>query len=296
MQEPGHKLFIGVGEFAKRVNEKANGELVIDVLGGPSVMPTQEQGPALQDGVVDMGAFYGGWIGEQVPILSLMSLSPLTMQEQRDVGIYDLVDEESRKGGMFMIGPWRIFPRNTGHFYMYVSEKVEHPWELAEHNLTIATFSGMRPWVEALGMSVALMPPADRYSAMERGVAQGAANSVESGASFSYWEVVPYWIDHGVENINHYLVVNLDKWNSLPAHLQQLLINTRMEMEPELQAITVKAQDEAKAALLANGMEAITFSDPDRDWYMNLDYEARWKDAYERYPDLAPKYQSILLP
>ncbi len=255
MQSIGHGLFVGVQAFVDRVNEKANGELVLDVIGGPEVMPTAEQGPALQDGVIDMGAFYGGWIAEQVPLLYLMSLSPLTIPEQRAKGILNLVQDKANEAGLYMLGPWRIFPRDTGHFYMYVNEKISKPQELADLNLTIATYSGMRPWVEALGMNVALMPPADRYTAMERGVAQGAANSVEGASSFSYWEVVPYYIDHGVENINHYLMLNLDKFNSLPAHLQRLLIDTRMEMEPELQAITVKAQDDAKSALRANGME-----------------------------------------
>jgi TRAP-type C4-dicarboxylate transport system substrate-binding protein len=131
---------------------------------------------------------------------------------------------------------------------------------------------------------------------MERGVAQGAANSVEGASSFSYWEVVPYWIDHGDENINHYLLVNLDQFNGLPSHLQKLLLDTRMEMEPELQAITVKAQDDAKAALRANGMEPITFSAEDALWFANQNYDARWAEAVERYGDLVAEMKPIQLP
>lgn len=296
MQSVGHKLFVGVTEYANRVNERSNGEIIIDIIGGPEVMPTKEQGPALKDGVVDMGAFYGGWVAEQVSLLYIMSLSSLSVPEQRATGIYDLVQEESQKAGLYMIGPWRIFEPGRGHFHMFVNQKVARPQDLAHHNLTIATFSGMRPWVEALGMNVALMPPGDRYSAMERGVAQGAANSVESAASFSYWEVVPYWIDYGLENINHYIMMNLDKWNSLTPSQQELLFDTRLEMEGELEAITAKAQDDAKAAMIAAGMEPITFSDADVAWYSSLDYEARWAEASEKYPEISKKFKSILLP
>jgi len=296
MQATGHQLFIGWEKFVDIINEKSKGELVIEILGGPEVMPTEEQGPALRDGVVDMGALYGNWIRELIPILYLTGLSPLTVQEQRDAGIFDMVQENANEANIYFLGPWRLFPKGGGHFFMYVNQKIKRPQELADLNLTIATYSGMRPWVEALGMTVALMPPADRYTAMERGVAQGAANSVEGAASFSYWEVVPYWIDYGVENINHFILLNLDKWNSLPTHLQKLLVDTRMEMEPELEAITMKAKDDAKAQLRAGGMESITFTAEDALWYQNQNYEARWAESLDKYPELTPKMKPILLP
>ena len=87
--------------YIKRANEmlqaKYPGEVEIQYIGGPEVIPIPDQPEALRKGQVDMyygtAAYYAG----VAPAANTTKLSQLTSQEEKDVGADAIYDEIHRK-------------------------------------------------------------------------------------------------------------------------------------------------------------------------------------------------------
>jgi len=283
----GHPLFVGWEWYVKEVNDSAKGELIIDVLGGPEVMPLADQGDAVAAGAVDIACNYGSWLEKLVPVMAMWHARRIGPEEMRKRGAYELIQEEVSKIGVYWLGPTREL-LDSAH-WVSINKWVDKPQDLA--GLRIATFAGLAPWMEGLGMIPVILPPPERYSAIERGIADGAAHSLEGQFAFAYHELPghDYWIDYGAFSSGEMMIINLETWNNLPEHLRELLIDVQLELEAVSEALSWKEQARVKQGLRDGGMRPITFSPEDAKWYIDIAYEAEWEKMSEEYPELAPK-------
>ena len=289
----GHPLFVGWEWYVKTVNTRAEGELIIDVLGGTEIIPLADQADAVKDGIIDINCNYGSWVEKVVPAMGMWHLRRIPPDEMRKRGAYDLIQEEMNKVGIYWLGPTREM-LDCAH-WITVNKWVESPKDLA--GLRIATFAGLAEWLEALGMIPLVMPPGERYSAIERGIADGGAHSLEGQFNFAYYELIDYWIDYGVFSSGEMMLVNLNRWNNLPEHLQKLLIDIQLELEGISGALALKSQDATKRGLRDGGMKPITFSSEDAEWYVSIGYEVKWQELFKKYPEWGPKvYELWALP
>ncbi len=94
---PDRDTVIGLKTFADRVNEKAKGELIIDVLGGPEVIGMFDQPEAVKDGTIDIiltpTAFYGAIVPEGL----VLPVSEYEAWEERENGFYDMMVELAKE-------------------------------------------------------------------------------------------------------------------------------------------------------------------------------------------------------
>ena len=109
---------------------------------------------------------------------------------------------------------------------------------------------------------------------MERGGVEGATGSIEGAYGASYYEVVKYFIEPGAYGGDYWMVMNLDKFNSLPAHLQKLLAELPVEMEAEIEELTMQVMGEAHQGLIDNGHRT-----EDEKEYVVFYKGPRWKLA-----------------
>ena len=176
--------------------------------------------------------------------------------------------------------------------WIYTNKKVDRPQELAGQRM--ATYAAMQPWCGALGMTYLPTPGADRYTAIERGLADGSIVSLESGIAYSLHEVCDYFIDHGAYGGIQCIVVNSDSFNSLPEHLQQLVKDVAAEAEANAKGWADTRRAEVKQTFKDQGFTFITFSPEDAKYFVDLAYKSRWEDLYEKYPDEAPVMHQFL--
>ena len=84
--------------------------------------------------------------------------------------------------------------------------------------------------------------------------------------------------------------MNLDRYNSLPEHLQKVIDQAYLDLEKIAADMGHKIVASAKKKLIEEGgMTPITFSPEDAKYYTELAYSARWEFLYEQYPEWAPK-------
>ena len=89
--------------------------------------------------------------------------------------------------------------------------------------------------------------------------------------------------------------MNLEKWNSLPKHLQKLFQEIMLETEttvPPAQADYVRTDREK---LKKAGVEFYKLSPDVAKWFLETSIEASWKEAEQKYPaDLVSEYRMFL--
>ena len=84
--------------------------------------------------------------------------------------------------------------------------------------------------------------------------------------------------------------MNLDRYNSLPEHLQKVIDQAYLDLEKIAAAMGAKIVDDAKKQLIGEGgMTPITFSPEDAKYYVDIASTTRWEFLYEQYPEWAPK-------
>ncbi|MFC2069519.1 hypothetical protein ACFLTP_11035, partial [Chloroflexota bacterium] len=119
--------------------------------------------------------------------------------------------------------------------------------------------------------------------ALEQGLADGVVWGTEI-VSTSWCEVAKYQINPQIYNPTALVAMNLDKFNSLPAHLQDLLIDVRVDMIPWMEA---EASTRVRSDTLANvncGVEISSLSAEDSERYRNLANETKWADLEKNLP------------
>lgn len=115
----------------------------------------------------------------------------------------------------------------------------------------------------------------ETYGALQQGIADGEFMTISYQALLKLWEVAPYFIDHlvwGGSVMPH--IVNMQKWNSLPKNLQDLIQQVQLDLEPELYKFMREDDAKARQMLIDHGASPITFSAADAERYVSMANEA----------------------
>ncbi|MFH1488118.1 MAG: TRAP transporter substrate-binding protein DctP [Pseudomonadota bacterium] len=96
---------------------------------------------------------------------------------------------------------------------------------------TLADLKGLKIWVtgttavkagKALGCSPVTMPPGDVYLALQKGVIDGAMADNEITVSRKFDEVIKYFTDIDMAQVNFALIMNQNVWDGLPADVKKV--------------------------------------------------------------------------
>ena len=281
MMLPGDPKMQGFVDFIDRVNERANGELVIDLLGGVEVIPLFDQAAAVRSGAVDIGSLMRTTYEDLVPGSRLQMLSQISLdEERRPGGFHDTTQELYAEAGLYRLGIG-LGGRDPagGEFYLHFTDKkVGQIEDLA--GLTITTYgTACYPLADAFGMAKASIAAPEMYMALDQGLVDVFMESLPGYNLNGFHEVTKYTLDHPFFRYALDNVVNLDTWNALPKHLQDLLIEVQIKVEGEQEALTVEQVDEARQAMIAEGHQFIKLSPADAEEFLDTVYEATLEDA-----------------
>ncbi|MFC1906961.1 TRAP transporter substrate-binding protein DctP, partial [Chloroflexota bacterium] len=274
------------------INERAKGELVFDYIGGPEVIAYKEQPQAIKNGVVDI-TFSGAsaWKG-LVPEARMLALSLLTWEEERKVGAEELLRKHFAKSNVYWVG--RGDPKqNPKNFSIYLNKKISTVDDLKGIKLSAAG-TYVDAMAKALGMSMTVIKAGDAYSALDTGMVDAYAYSLEGARSYSLQEVVPYVLDHPLYLSNTVFPMNLDSWNKLPPHLQKLVMDVYTEFAPTLIKASAQGLVDAKKVFQDAGVEFISFSPADEEKFISISYAAEAQKYLDELPDTASEYLKLV--
>jgi TRAP-type C4-dicarboxylate transport system substrate-binding protein len=280
----------GFEMYMERLNKAAKGELVIKWVGGPEAIPAHEQPEAVVRGVMDFAVTPTGYYLSMLPEATFTLFSELPPWEERNVGFHDLMVKLHKEVGVYYIGrnDWGTL------FHIFTNTKIQRPADLK--GLVMRAGKTNRAFAQKLGIKWISLPMADIYSALDRGLITGYILPVESSADHRLYEVVKYGVRPGFWNRDEVFLINLDTWNKIPKHLQELMNKVQMDIEPDIVEYYRSAHEDAWKTMEKNGMETIQFSPEDSKWFLNMANEIGWNDlASKSKPENVALIEKMLL-
>src|SRR3982751_6270704 len=274
-------------EWIGKLNKEGKGVLQINFIGGPKAIPTFEVGKAVQTGVVDIGFSTGAFYTNVMPEADILKLSETSAAEQRKNGGYDLINKIwAEKGNMRYLAKVVEFTP----FHLYLNKKIDKP-DLT--GLKIRITPVYRDFFQALGGSVMTTAPGEVYTALERGVIDGYGWPIHALFDLNWQEKTKYRVDPGFYNAEVSLIMNLDKYKSLPAKARQFLDRQALAYEQQNDFWKTYNQNEKKRQAEA-GIQVISFDAATSKTYVEKAKEIGWAAAIKSSPQYGEQLKKVL--
>ncbi len=274
-------------EWIEKVNQEGKDVLHINFIGGPKAIPTFEVGKAVQSGVVDIGFTTGAFYTNVMPEADFLKLSETSAAEQRKNGGYELINKIwAEKANMRYLAKVVEFTP----FHLYLNKKIDKP-DLT--GLKIRITPVYRDFFQSMGASVMTTAPGEVYTALERGVIDGYGWPIHALFDLNWQEKTKYRVDPGFYNAEVSLVMNLDKYKSLPPKAREYLDRQALAYEQQNDFWKSYNENEKKRQAEA-GIQVITFDAATDKAYVEKAKEIGWAVAIKSSPQYGGELKKVL--
>lgn len=276
--------------YIDEINKRAKGELRIKYLGGPEVVATFDQAEAIRTGMIDIDLFVPlGYLESYMAVANCEGLSQLTVAQERASEAYNLWVEVFAKS----LNARYLGQRDKGApFALFTNKPVNKLSDLK--GMGIRAMPLYEAALAALGASTMTTPMDDLYTAMERGVVDGymAARPIPPG--FALQEVTKYIIEPSFFQMEGARFMNLDKWNSLPKHLQDMILEVTAEYEIIGETYCLEQDKKALKVYEAAGVKTLRLPSEDAEKFLDILYGRTWETIIKKDPEYGPKFKKAL--
>jgi TRAP-type transport system periplasmic protein len=275
----------------KMLDERTKGQVRIQIVGGEEVVKALEQFDALRNGVVDIAlgiaSYYNGTIPEALAVQYNQKLLPADMRKN---GYYDLIRRiHLEKGNVVYLANASGTPGRA--FRLYTKKRIDK-----------ANLSGMKmrvspvytALVQGLGGTPVSMPPADVYSALERGVVDGFGWTYAGIMDYSFNEVCKFAIDPPFYSLNSAILMNRNAYDRMPADARTKLEEIARDFETEVAKYYDAYISEEDARLKTKGVEKVVLPPAEAQKYLDAAYNGGWSDFLAKNPQNGPKLRALL--
>jgi TRAP-type C4-dicarboxylate transport system substrate-binding protein len=207
------------------VEQTYPGELDVQYIGGPEVIPNREQVEAVRNGLVDIVFTTVGYYVSVIPEVDALTLTNFSPWEERANGVNDFLNQiHEQRANCHYLGRM-----GTGiPFTLYLNRPIARA-DLS--GLKIRCSPTYIDFLKRLGAQPLVIPPPDVYTALERGLADGYIWPAGLIRDWGWNEVTKYIVAPSFGVATNVVLVNLDAWIQLPGHLQELLVAAEEEAE-----------------------------------------------------------------
>jgi len=285
----GNLFSVNFEKFVAKVNAEGKGVVQINYLGGGAkVMPPFEVGNAVKNGVADMANVAGGFYTTLLPEGDALFLNTLTTAEQRKNGAYDYINKVwgEKMNVHYLARSVDLLP-----FHIFLRKPISKPDLTGLRLRVIPTY---RPFLESLNVqSMLTIPPGEVYTALERNLLDGYVWPVVGLFDVGIEKQTKYRVDPGFYNGESGVLINLNTWKKMSDAARALLTKTGIWME-EQNLQTVKLVEEEKRKQAAAGIQAITFTGKDAQFYLKKANDTAWDALIKRNPEHGAKLRALL--
>ena len=273
------------------IEKNTNGQVQIKWLGGPEVIKTFDQPESIKRGTIDMLLYEPfGYSKSLLPASLSKGLSECAAWDERKNGAYELWDKLFReKLNAKYIG---CMHSKVG-FQIFSKKKLEKFDDLK--GFTCRVMPLYVPFLKAAGASPVTIPPTEVYTALKRGVVDGAIWPVFI-SDWGWQEVVKYVVSPSLFQIEAATLINLDKWNQIPSDLQTAILDTMKNFEKTAtDEFLVEVEKEWQIQKKA-GVQKIEWSSEEAKKLHDVAYEVTWKKVIETAPEYGPMFKELTSP
>jgi TRAP-type transport system periplasmic protein len=211
--------------WAKEVEKRTNGKVKVQTFPGGTLLPAKNIFDGVMSGMADIGNFAMSYQPGRFPISEAIDL-PLGFKSARaaSLALYDLVDKYKAKE-FEKVKLLTLFTCPPADFM--TSKPVKSLKDLKGMELRVSgTGSDV---IKRLGGIPVAMPQSETPEAIQKGVVKGMVSSTEILKDFNFAAYTPYVTEANLFVVSFAVVMNMDKWNSLPADVKKIFDDLRIE-------------------------------------------------------------------
>lgn len=270
-------------EYVDLVNERGEGVVRIDVIGGPETVPMERMGEAQQNGVADMFLLPAGLYLNLVPEGEAFAGSNRDPMSVRADGGFDMINEIfHEKGNAHVLA----HVDGGGNFHIWLAKKpeIKDDGSLDLSGFRLRSSPLYRAFFEQLDATIVVQPAGEVYTSLERGVIDGTGWPIVGFRDYGWDKFINYRVDPGFFQVDVLISMNLDAYNGLSDEARKIVEEVALEYEKssyEQNAVDSASESEAMAA---NGMEVIELTGDQRTLFLNTAYDIAWERLKGRDP------------
>ncbi|MCV2892721.1 TRAP transporter substrate-binding protein DctP [Lentibacter sp. XHP0401] len=274
--------------FVERVNENGKGIVQIEVIGGPEAMPPFEVGNALRGGIIDLANTTAVFHANLVPEGLAMTLTNLSMEELRENGGYDLLDQLHRdKAKIHWLGR---LTQNI-QYYIYLSEL---PDDVDFDALKIRSAPTYQAFFTGLGITPVQTAPGEVFTALERGTIDGYAWPSLGVFDLGWQEKTAARIEPGFNQVETGVYFSEASWEKLTQEQQDFLTEQMVAFESEANRYNEFANAEF-ARQAEYGIATVELEGEQLDNFVKMSNEEGWKPVMAASPEAGQKLRDLLV-
>jgi TRAP-type transport system periplasmic protein len=289
---PGFDQLNYVNHYIDRIREETQGRVEIKLYPAQQLVKAMQQYEAVMQGTIDMSNLTPVYYAGKIPLLCLSSEAAywepgdsvvITSRTAREIDAVLARDGIKFMGWSTELPPiCTIGPKFFKQPDDFKGMKIRAP---GRATTIINSWGGT-------GVSISA---AETYMAIQRGVVDGAYTTIGSIEGSRLWEVTSHVTFSNTGGTPQLIVMNMDKWNSLPEDIKAVLEKVNREMVPWAYDHALNYTKKTEELLKSNFKE----------WYrLNAEEEAVlqepasgyiWKPAVERFGEPAQQLWDKIL-
>jgi TRAP-type C4-dicarboxylate transport system substrate-binding protein len=205
--------------FDQLLREKSAGRLELEIYSAGSLMTAPDTMDGIKSGLADIGVTYMATIPGRFPVSSIFEL-PSVYASAKSV-TYALRDAMEKWRPEEFDGVKTLMFYGSGPGVLLTQKPIEKVGDIK--GLQVRTNSTLARSEEALGGTPVTMQMGEVSEGLRTGVIDAYIGSVETIAGYNLYEVTKYVTFFPFLEANHMMIMNEDRYNSLPADLRQIL-------------------------------------------------------------------------
>ena len=209
--------------FVERVKRRTNGQVVFEISSFPELgIAGPDSLRLIEDGTLDSAQIYSGYVGGDFPIMDMSNLWGLFATQQDQLDVIDAIQPKMAEVTLEN-GGVQIAYMMTAHNYIFAKPQVDGLDDL--QGLKVRSHSTvLSDLLSGMGADPQFIAFADVYTALERGVIDGAISCGSCGHGLRWYEVSDYLVGPIVSVGHSWFAVNADRWNTMPPDLQNIVL------------------------------------------------------------------------
>lgn len=267
--------------FIERVNETGKGVVQIQFIGGPEVVPPQQQDTAIRNGVVDIMMGPATYYTGTVPAGDALFGATASPAKARKNGGFKLLNSIYREQLNAKLLGWES---GSIPFYVYLVDKpkMDRRGLLDLSGVRMRSTSAYREFFQRLGATTVTLQAAEIYPALKRGVVDGLAWPAISFTDLGVYKLVNYRVAPPVWQLDLMILMNADSWDALSDKVQAILHEAAVAHEQVTAEKFAKVRKAEDRILAEAGIQTIRVDNP--ELYKKLAYDVVWERLESRAP------------
>jgi TRAP-type transport system periplasmic protein len=211
--------------WVKEVEKRTNGKVKVQTFPGGTLLPAKNIFDGVISGMADIGNFAMSYQPGRFPISEAIDLPiGFTSAKAASLALYDLIEKYNAKE-FEKTKLLTLFTCPPADFM--TSKPVKSLKDLKGMEVRVSGTGADA--VKRLGGIPVAMPQSETPEAIQRGVVKGIVSSMEILQDFNFAAYCPYATEANLFVVSFAVVMNKEKWDSMPADVKKVFDDLRRE-------------------------------------------------------------------